>query len=105
MALYQNIEVYLFLSVLLLACGVAGLVFRRTLIGMLISVELILNGAGLNLMTLNRFVAPEGASGQVFTLFVMGVAASEAAVALGIIILLFRRLRRIEGDTLRELRG
>jgi len=104
-ALYQNIEVYLFLSVLLLACGVAGLVFRRTLIGMLISVELILNGAGLNLMTLNRFVAPEGASGQVFTLFVMGVAASEAAVALGIIILLFRRLRRIEGDTLRELRG
>ena len=105
MALYQNIGVYLFLSVLLLACGVAGLVFRRTLIGMLISVELILNGAGLNLMTLNRFVAPEGASGQVFTLFVMGVAASEAAVALGIIILLFRRLRRIEGDTLRELRG
>ncbi len=105
MTLYQNIEVYLFLSVLLLACGVAGLVFRRTLIGMLISVELILNGAGLNLMTLNRFVAPEGASGQVFTLFVMGVAASEAAVALGIIILLFRRLRRIEGDTLRELRG
>jgi len=105
MALYQNIEVYLFLSVLLLACGVAGLVFRRTLIGMLISVELILNGAGLNLMTLNRFVAPEGVSGQVFTLFVMGVAASETAVALGIIILLFRRLRRIEGDTLRELRG
>lgn len=92
-------------SLILLGCGLAGLVSRRTLLGMLISVELVLNGAGLNLALADRFFHPGLPRGEVFTLFVMGVAAAEAAVALGIILLIFRRRGAIQEETLRELRG
>jgi NADH:ubiquinone oxidoreductase subunit K len=102
--LYDNINVYLFLGVVLLCCGILGVIFRKTLIAMLISIELIMNGAGLNLVAFNRFVAPEGPDGMIFTLFIMGIAAAEAAVALGIIILIFRRFRHIESAEMEEMK-
>jgi NADH:ubiquinone oxidoreductase subunit K len=102
--LYDNLNVYLFVSILLLGCGILGIVYRRTLIGMLISVELVMNGAGLNLVALNRFVAPDNAYGMVLTLFIMGIAAAEAAVALGIIILIFRRFKHIESAEIEEMK-
>ena len=105
MSLYQQLYAFQFLALFLLGCGVVGLIYRRTLIGMLISVELILNGAGLNLVAADHFLAEGGMNGQVFTLFIMGVAASEAAVALGIIIYLFRRVKGIESERLKELKG
>ena len=84
--------------------GIAGVVYRRTLIGMLVSMELIMNGAGLNLVALNRFVSPENAYGMAFTLIIMGIAAAEAAIALGIIILIFRKYGHIEGGDLKEMK-
>jgi NADH:ubiquinone oxidoreductase subunit K len=102
--LYDNLNVYLFLGLFLLCCGILGLLYRRTLIAMLISMELIMNGAGLNLVAFNRFVSPEGPSGMVFTLFIMGLAAAEAAIALAIIILIFRRLKHIESGEIEELK-
>ncbi|RLA95264.1 MAG: NADH-quinone oxidoreductase subunit NuoK [Deltaproteobacteria bacterium] len=103
--LWERPEVFQFLSVLLLCSGILGLIYRRTLLGMLISVELIMNGAGLNLVVANRFFQTAGVDGQVFTLFVMGVAASEVAIALGIVLLLFKRTKKIEAEGLKELKG
>jgi len=102
--LYNHLNVYLFIALFFLFCGLAGVLYRRTLIGMLVSMELIMNGAGLNLVALNRFVAPENAYGLAFALIIMGIAAAEAAVALSIIILIFRRYMHIEGDNLKEMK-
>ena len=102
--LYNNQHIYLFVALLLLFFGIAGVVYRRTLIGMLVSMELIMNGAGLNLVALNRFVSPENATGMAFTLIIMGIAAAEAAIALGIIILIFRKYRHIESADLQEMK-
>jgi NADH:ubiquinone oxidoreductase subunit K len=102
--IYNSLHVYLFLTLFLLFCGIVGLLYRRTLIGMLVSMELIMNGAGLNIVALNRFVSPENAYGLAFTLIIMGIAAAEAAVALSIIILIFRRYLHIEGGKLKEMK-
>ncbi len=102
--LYANLNLYLFISVFLLGAGILGMLYRRTLIGMLISMELIMNGAGLNLVALNSLLVGDNAYGHVFTLFIMGLAAAEAAVALALIILIFRRFGHIEGAGLKEMK-
>ena len=70
--LYDNLNVYLFIGVFLLCFGILGIIYRRTLIAMLISIELIMNGAGLNFVAFNRFVSPDKPDGMVFTLFRKG---------------------------------
>ncbi|MDO9228946.1 MAG: NADH-quinone oxidoreductase subunit NuoK [Syntrophales bacterium] len=102
--LYNNQHIYLFVALFLLFFGIAGVVCRRTLIGMLVSMELIMNGAGLNLVALNRFVSPENGYGMAFTLIIMGIAAAEAAIALGIIMLTFKKYGHIEGGDLKEMK-
>lgn len=99
-----NLNVYLFVGIFLLCCGILGVIYRRTLIAMLISIELIMNGAGLNFVAFNRFVSPEGPDGMIFTLFIMGIAAAEAAIALAIIILIFRKYRSIESTEMEEMK-
>ncbi len=102
--LYGNIQIYLLLSLFLLSAGILGMIYRKTLIGMLISVELIMSGAGLNLVAINSLTGGDNAYGFVFALFIMGLAAAEAAVALSIIILIFRRFGHIEGAGLAGLK-
>ncbi|HLA29029.1 MAG TPA: NADH-quinone oxidoreductase subunit NuoK [Syntrophales bacterium] len=102
--LYNYLHIYLFVALFLLFCGIAGVLYRRTLIGMLVSMELIMNGAGLNLAAFNRFVSPDNASGLAFTLIIMGIAAVEAALALSLIILIFRKYSHIEGGNLEEMK-
>jgi NADH-quinone oxidoreductase subunit K len=97
--------VYLALAAFLLSAGIYGLIRRRTLIGMLISGELIFSAAALNFMTVNRFMAPNPAVGQIFVLFVMGLAAAEVAIALSIIIAVYRNYRSIHTKELSELNG
>jgi NADH-quinone oxidoreductase subunit K len=97
--------VYLVLAAFLLSAGIYGLIRRRTLIGMLISGELIFSAAALNFMTVNRFMAPNPAVGQIFVLFVMGLAAAEVAIALSIIIAVYRNYRSIHTKELSELNG
>jgi NADH:ubiquinone oxidoreductase subunit K len=72
---------------------------------MLISTELILNGAGVNFMAFNRFLAPDPAVGQVITLFIMGIAAAEAAIVVSFILAVFRKYRSIDPDEVKELHG
>ena len=103
--LYNNLHLYLFIALFLLGCGLLGVMYRRTLIGMLISMELIMNGAGLNLVALSSFSTQGNVYGIAFTLFIMGIAAAEAAIALGIIIAVFRRFGHIEGGQIKEMKG
>lgn len=104
-ALYNQPAAYLILAGLLLAIGIFGLVRRRTLIGMLIAGEIIFAAASLNLMAVNRFYAPDPAVGQVFVLFIMGLAAAEVAIALSIIIAVYRNYGSIHPRTLSDLEG
>jgi NADH:ubiquinone oxidoreductase subunit K len=102
--LFNNIHVYLFVGLFLLACGIVGIMYRRTLVSMLISMELVMNGAGLNFVVFNRFLSSDNPYGLAFTLFIMGIAAAEAAIALAVIILIFRRFKNVESDNLKEMK-
>lgn len=101
----NSLSVYLFVAALLFSLGIFGVFQRRSLIGMLIAIELMLSGASVNFMAFNRFLAPDPIVGQIYTLFIMGIAAAEAAIALSIIVALFRRLRSINIERAQELRG
>jgi NADH:ubiquinone oxidoreductase subunit K len=103
--LYERANIYLVVAGLLLVIGIFGLIRRRTLIGMLISGELIFSAASLNLMAFNHFKAPDPAVGQIFVLFIMGLAAAEVAIVLSIIIAVYRNYRSIKTKELSELNG
>jgi NADH:ubiquinone oxidoreductase subunit K len=104
-ALDNSLITYLIMGALLFGMGFYGMVHRRTLIGMLIAGELILAGASINFMAFNRFLAPDPTVGQIFTLFIMGIAAAEAAIALSIIIAVYRNYRSIDAEEVAELEG
>ena len=91
------------LAAVLFCIGVAGFLTRRNIIVMLLSLELMLNGVNLNLVAMSYFM--ESLRGHVFTLFVITVAACEAAVGLGIVICLFRSRKTVRNDKIVELRG
>ena len=103
--LYNQLSVYLVAAAFLLALGIYGLIRRRTLIGMLISGELIFSAASLNFMAFNRFTSPDPVVGQVFVLFIMGLAAAEVAIALSIIVAVYRNYRSVTTRELSELKG
>lgn len=105
LALSSQLDTYLIIGALLFAAGFYGLIQRRSLIGMLISAELVLAGASLNIMAFNRFLAPDPTVGQIFTLFIMGIAAAEAAITLSIIIAVYRNYKSIDAEDLQDLQG
>ncbi len=104
-SLHDQAGVYLAVAAFLLAAGIYGLIRRRTFIGMLISGEIIFSAAALNVMALNRFAAPDPVVGQVFVLFIMGLAAAEVAITLSIIIAVYRNYRSIHSKEVSELEG
>ncbi|MBD5175871.1 MAG: NADH-quinone oxidoreductase subunit NuoK [Bacteroides sp.] len=83
---------YLVPSVIMFCCGVYGFVTRKNMIAMLISLELMLNSADLNFAIFNRFLFPGQMEGMVFTLFAIAIAAAETAVAIAIIINIYRAI-------------
>ncbi len=103
--LFNRLDIYLLAAAFLLAIGIYGLIRRRTLIGMLISGELIFSSASLNLMAFNRFTVQDPAVGQIFVLFIMGLAAAEVAIALSIIVAVYRNYRSVKTAELSELNG
>ena len=105
MLIFNELQTYLYLAIVLFAIGLYGVLARRNLIAVLISVELILNAASLNFMAFNRFLAPTPAVGQIIALFIMAVAAAEAAIALSIIIAMYRKLKTVNIEQATELRG
>jgi len=105
LGLYNQLNTYLIIGAVLFGMGIYGMVTRRTLIGMLIAAELILAGASINFMAFNRFTAPDPVTGQVFTLFIMAIAAAEAAIGLSIIIAVYGYFKSIDAEDTAQLKG
>ena len=89
---------YLVVSALLFSIGVTGVLVRRNLVVVLMSIELILNSVNINLVAFSRVYGH--VAGQAFALFVMAIAVAEAAVALGVLIALFRNRGTVLADEL-----
>lgn len=103
--LYNCLATYLVIGALLFSIGIYGMVARRTVIGMLISSEFILAAASTNFMAFNRFLAPDPTVGQIFTLMIMAIAAAEAAIAISIMIAVYRNYKTINTEDLVDLQG
>ncbi|HZS51078.1 MAG TPA: NADH-quinone oxidoreductase subunit NuoK [Bryobacterales bacterium] len=87
---------YIFLSAALLAVGAIGVLTRRSIVVILMSIELILNAVNVNLVAFSKYLG--NINGQVFSIFVITDAAAEAAVGLGILIALFRNKETVNAD-------
>jgi NADH-quinone oxidoreductase subunit K len=94
---------YLALSFLLFVLGVVGVLVRRNLLTVLMSIELMLNAVNLNLVAFSRQLGDLG--GQIFTVFVIAVAAGEAAIGLAILISLYRLKGSVNLDDASEMKG
>jgi NADH:ubiquinone oxidoreductase subunit K len=95
---------YLAVGALLFCAGIVTVLARRNAVGVLIGLELILNAANLNLVAFDRF-GPTPLRGSVFAIFVLAVAAAEAAVALAIILNVFDTRDEIDVDEVSSLKG
>lgn len=85
-----QLEFFLLLAAALFCIGIYGLVTSRNAIRVLMSIELLLNSVNLNLMAFSNFLDPAAIKGQVFTVFVITIAAAEAAVGLAIVLSIYR---------------
>ncbi len=95
---------YLVPSVIMFVCGVFGFVTRRNLIAILISLELMLNSADLNFVIFNRFLFPGQMEGMMFTLFSIAIAAAETAIAIAIIINIYRSIGNTDINEIKQMR-
>jgi NADH-quinone oxidoreductase subunit K len=96
---------YLALSAVLFFIGVYGFIARRNMLAVLISVELILNAVELNFSVFNRFLFPERLEGMFFSLFGIAISAAETAVAIAIIINVYRTVQHIDIRRIDQLKG
>lgn len=87
---------YLTLGALLFAIGMYGMVVSRNAVRVLMSIELMLNAVNINLITFSRFVDPADVKGQLFAIFILTVAAAEAAVGLAIVLSLYRNMSTVD---------
>lgn len=95
---------YLIPSLVMFAAGVYGFITRKNMIAMLISLELMLNSVDLNFVVFNRFLFPHSLEGMFFTLFAIAIAAAETALAIAIIINVYRVARNIDVRTLNDMK-
>src|SRR5262245_10448509 len=86
------------LSAFLFCVGIFGVLIRRNVIGILMSIELILNAANINLIAFNRFLGSPDGLGQVFSLFVIAIAAAGSVVGLALIIAIYRSGKSVYTD-------
>ncbi|MFI5219826.1 MAG: NADH-quinone oxidoreductase subunit NuoK [Bacteroidia bacterium] len=94
----------LFVSTALFFIGVYGFFTRRNMITMLMAIELILNSVNINFVAFNKYLYPDKLDGIFFTIFIITIAAAEAAIAIAIIINLYRSHKSIDVENADELR-
>lgn len=94
---------YLILAGIMFLAGVVGLIVRRNVIALLLSAELMLNAVNINFVVFSHYL--QSMVGQMFVIFVLVVAAAEAAIGLGLIIALFRLKGTLNMDEVKELKG
>ena len=98
------IQHVLIFSMLLFAIGIYGVLTRRNIIGILISIELMLNAANINLIAFSKTTSLSPETGQVFAVFVIAIAATTAAVGLAIVLALYRSKKTIFADEVHLLK-
>src|SRR5919202_311 len=94
----------LFVSTALFFIGMYGLFTRRNMVTMLMSIELLLNSVNINFVAFNKYLYPDKLDGVFFTIFIITIAAAEAAVAIAIIINLYRSHKSIDVEDAAEMR-
>ena len=95
---------YIIPSLIMFCCGVYGFITRKNMIVILISLELMLNSVDINFVVFNRFLFPGQMEGMFFTLFAIAIAAAETALAIAIIINLFRVAKNIDVEDVNEMK-
>ncbi len=98
-----QMEWYLVLSTIMMFTGICGFFLRRNLLTMLISIELILNSVDINFAVFNKFLFPDALEGVFFTIFAIGISAAETAVAIAIIINIYRNMKNIQVKNLDKI--
>ena len=95
---------YLIPSLIMFCCGLYGFITRKNMIAMLISLELMLNSVDMNFVIFNRFLFPGQMEGMMFTLFAIAIAAAETALAIAIIINVFRSAKNVDVRELNHMK-
>lgn len=96
---------FLILSGVLFSIGIFGILSRRNIVGILMSIELLFNAVGINFVALNRYLHPETLWGQGFTLFVIALAAAEAVVGLALVLTIYRSSKTVLIERMNILQG
>ena len=105
-SLVPDIRYFLIFGSLIFSLGVYGVLSRRNAIGIMLSIELMLNGVNIMMVTFSRYLSTtQELAGQVFAMFIITVAAAEAAVGLAIIIAIYRQRRTVQVDQLDLMKG
>ncbi|PSO53714.1 MAG: NADH-quinone oxidoreductase subunit NuoK [Cyanobacteria bacterium QH_8_48_120] len=99
-----QLEYFLILAAALFCIGIFGLITSRNAVRVLMSIELMLNAVNLNLIGFSNFMDPIGIKGQVFAIFVITVAAAEAAVGLAIVLAIYRNRDTVDMEQFNLLR-
>ena len=101
----MTLTTWLLFALIIFCLGLYCVLGRRNLIVILIGIELMLNAASVNFLTINFYLAPDPAVGRIIVLFIIGLAAAEAAIALSIILTVYRQRKSIDVANLEELKG
>ena len=97
------VNYYIILSAVIFMIGAAGFLIRRNVFIMLMSIEVMLNAVNISLVAFSHYL--QDMTGQIFVLFIIAVAAAEAAVGLAIIVSLFRNKATVHADKITEMKG
>lgn len=100
-----KLEYYLIVSILMFFIGIFGFITRKSMIAILISLELVLNAVEINFAAFNRYLFPEQMEGMFFTIFGIAITAAETAVALAIIINAYRLIGDININDATKMKG
>ena len=95
---------YIVISLVMFFAGVYGFITRKNMLMMLISIELMLNAVDINFAVFNRFLFPGQMEGMIFSIFAIAIAAAETAIAIAIIINIYRHIRNIDADNLDDMK-
>lgn len=95
---------YIIPSMIMFCCGVYGFITRKNMIAILISLELMLNAVDINFVVFNRFLFPGQLEGMMFTLFAIAIGAAETALAIAIIVNVFRAVKNVDIRDLNKMK-
>jgi NADH-quinone oxidoreductase subunit K len=105
MSLFPGFLHWLVLSTILFSIGIYGVLSRKSALGVLIAIELMLNSTAINFIVFNRFISPAALDGALMVIFIIAVAAAEAVVAMAIFVAIFRSRKTVDVTKFDTMKG